>query len=162
MNQAQYASKMIVKKVFSFIFGVVMASANAGMPVFDHRYELLPTGDEVRDLKTKLIWQRCLVGQEWNGARCVGSPYKLTFAQARKLEEDGWRIPNKIELESILDSSGIKPTIHRRAFLGAGGDVWTSSTAGGGAYLMWVTSFDYGFSYSALRSNGFYVRLVRN
>ncbi len=161
---------MIVKMVVRQLIGIGLimigmlfssAPAQAGMPIFDNRYELLPVGDEVRDWKTKLIWQRCLVGQEWNGARCVGSPHKFTFAQARKLEEGGWRIPNKMELESILDQSGIKPTIHRRAFLGAGGNVWTSSSAGSVAYLVWATSFDYGFSYSALRGNGLYVRLVR-
>lgn len=154
---------MIVKKVFSFIFGiVVMASANAGMPIFDGRYELLPTGDEVRDLKTKLIWQRCLVGQEWNGARCIGSPDRFTFGEAKDLVGDGWRVPSKTELESLLDFTHLKPTIHRRAFFSMGGEVWTSSIVPNASHQASAVSFDYGFSYNALRSNGFYVRLVRN
>ncbi len=158
---------MMTRKFFRFFVEIgllvfAMLSAHAGMPIFDHRYELLPVGNEVHDLKTELIWQRCLVGQEWNGARCTGSPHKLTFTQAQKLEADGWRLPNKLELETILDNSGIKPTIHRRAFFGVGGDVWTSSTSGGVSHQAWAVSFDYGLAYSALRSNSFYVRLTRN
>jgi hypothetical protein len=162
---------MIVKMVFRHRVGIGLAvilmlfasaSAHAGMPVFEDRYQLLPTGDEVLDLRTKLIWQRCLVGQEWNGARCVGSPERFTFAQARRQEGDGWRLPSKTELEGILDHSGVKPMIHRRAFFGVGGDVWTSSIVAGASHQTSAVSFDYGFSYNALRSNIFYIRLVRN
>lgn len=33
----------------------------------DSRYELLNDGKEVRDKKTGLIWQRCSLGQIWDG-----------------------------------------------------------------------------------------------
>ncbi|MDO3664492.1 hypothetical protein [Acinetobacter higginsii] len=38
----------------------------------DSRYELLNSGKEVKDKKTRLIWQRCLVGEQWDGQNCTG------------------------------------------------------------------------------------------
>lgn len=157
---------MVVKDVFKWIVGAgfiafSVTKVDAALPILDHRYELLPMGDEVRDLKTKLIWQRCLIGQEWNGVRCTGLAQKFTFAQALRQGDDSWRVPSRTELESIIDHSGVKPAIHRRAFLGVGGDVWTASTTGT-SHLAWAVSFSYGFSYAALRSNTFTIRLVRN
>lgn len=50
----------------------------------DSRYEILAKGSEVRDRRTGLIWQRCLLGQQWDGKACAGSPgnFRLAFVLA--------------------------------------------------------------------------------
>lgn len=46
------------------------------------RYQLLNSGQEVKDLKTGLIWQRCLVGEQWNGRACIGEIQKFSNPDA--------------------------------------------------------------------------------
>ena len=65
-------------------------------------------GTEVQDLKTGLIWNRCSVGQLWNGVTCSGFAQDYTFesalmyAKAIRAESGSmWRIPNIKELQSI-------------------------------------------------------------
>ena len=45
----------------------------------DSRYELLNAGAEVRDTMTNLVWQRCRLGQHWNGSDCTGVAVKYTW-----------------------------------------------------------------------------------
>ncbi len=39
----------------------------------DSRYATLSNGSEVQDKVTKLVWQRCSMGQRWNGKTCLGT-----------------------------------------------------------------------------------------
>lgn len=52
-----------------------------------------------------LLWSRCLVGQDWNGIDCVGSPLKVNFSEAvlkAASLEGGWRLPSKEEYFGVL------------------------------------------------------------
>ena len=40
----------------------------------DSRYQFINHGQEVKDLKTGLIWQRCLMGESWDAQQCRGMP----------------------------------------------------------------------------------------
>ncbi|MBJ9907166.1 Lcl C-terminal domain-containing protein [Acinetobacter bereziniae] len=68
------------------------------------RYQLLNSGQEVKDLKTGLIWQRCLVGEQWNGRACIGEiqnfshPSSLTYIRQHA---PNWRIPSINELLTL-------------------------------------------------------------
>lgn len=73
----------------------------------DSRYQLLNNGQEVKDLKTGLIWQRCVTGEHWSGSHCTGEQKSLSgdepssqFATAGK----NWRLPTIDELKTL--SSG--------------------------------------------------------
>ena len=48
----------------------------------DNRYKIISEGSEVIDLKTGLKWQRCSVGQTWDGASCIGDLSQLTWKEA--------------------------------------------------------------------------------
>lgn len=78
----------------------------------DTQYELLNNGSEVKDKKTGLIWQRCLVGMTWNGTACLGTATSYmsenVLSQAAIVANSStvpWRVPNVKELSSLVDFS---------------------------------------------------------
>lgn len=80
------------------------------------------SGGTVLDTQTNLRWQRCSFGSTWiAGKKCTGSIKKFSFPEARKMTDtvvglDVWRVPTKIELESIIDKSQPDFSIDRRIF----------------------------------------------
>ena len=90
-----------------------LASAEQG------RYVLSADGTEVTDTQTKLVWQRCSLGQKWDGKDCAGKPTKLSFAQAKQAAAKAggqWRLPKKEELLSLLEKTGKKVSISKETF----------------------------------------------
>lgn len=80
-------------------------------PLVDGRYQLLAGGAEVRDVQTGLVWQRCSVGQSWNGSMCAGEAQKFNFDEAQAQAGNGWRVPTARELHSLIQcSTGFKDT----------------------------------------------------
>jgi Protein of unknown function (DUF1566) len=71
-----------------------------GYEILDH--PVLGKASLARDPKTGLTWQRCSVGQVWNGSTCAGEAKKFTFNEAQKLSVNGWRVPTVRELHSIV------------------------------------------------------------
>jgi hypothetical protein len=71
-------------------------------------------------LKTGLMWKACAEGQTWN-ISCVGTESTLNWEDALKAANTAntdasvgygftdWRLPNKKELESIVESCGYNP-----------------------------------------------------
>ena len=75
------------------------------------------------DTRTGLIWMRCSLGQMWDGAACSGTANTYTWQAALQAafeinsgasNDDGdglagfanetdWRLPNRNELESIVE-----------------------------------------------------------
>ena len=55
------------------------------------------------DAWSHLQWRRCVEGQIWTGSTCVGTPLKLTAAQALagSASRWGWRLPGIKELETL-------------------------------------------------------------
>lgn len=91
-------------------------------------------GDTVLDAKTHLVWQRCSVGQHWDGNGCVGEARQMNWYDAQKLATEEWRLPTKSELERLIDEDRkrryIAPFIDTVAFPGADPKAllyWTSS-----------------------------------
>lgn len=83
----------------------------------------------VTDLKTRLVWRRCLVGTTWNQAdqRCEGEPTGFKWKAAlfhteyneRNTQYGGmnnWRIPNIKELVSLREVACIAPAVNLKAF----------------------------------------------
>jgi hypothetical protein len=125
------------------------------------RYQLQANGVEVKDTKTGLVWQRCSVGQAWNGRTCSGEAKTFNFDQAQALTTRGWRVPSKDELSSLIVKSGI-PTIDAEAFPATlPSAFWTSTLTAGYASLAWDVYFLNGSVGGSNRSYGYHVRLVR-
>lgn len=67
-------------------------------------------GNTVYDKNTNLTWQRCSVGQHWKeNTGCEGSIKVLNFDQAQQQASDGWRVPTKDELGSLIDGKIREP-----------------------------------------------------
>ncbi|TXH37203.1 MAG: DUF1566 domain-containing protein [Burkholderiaceae bacterium] len=148
---------------------------SAAGSVIDQRYEVLGKGDEVKDLKTGLVWARCSVGQRWDGDTCAGDTSLLTLLEAQRQARAGWRVPTARELHSLVlctsgttsdvddlkdggmpvfnrcDGSYKRPAIHSQAFPRTSPDnwYWTSSTIVGlsaGARFVFFGNGDVDFS----------------
>jgi hypothetical protein len=80
--------------------------------LIDGRYQILAGGAEVKDTKTRLIWQRCSVGQNWDGMTCSGRAVSRLFTEATDIVKNenvarmaapltAWRLPTFDELVSL-------------------------------------------------------------
>ena len=84
----------------------------------DSRFEILADGKEVKDKKTGLIWQRCSIGQSWDGTTCSGDPTSLTWQQAlqqAKSAGNGYHLPSFKEAASLSDP-GCTPAMNTNIF----------------------------------------------
>ena len=132
-------------------------------------FAVLPNGTAVH-MKTSLIWKRCVEGQTWNGSACAGSATLFSWAgaltQSTSASDGGstqWRVPNRKELESIVEFCGHSPTVNQEVFPGTPYErFWTSTTYLAEANRAWDVSFADGYVGASLKSATQYVRLVRS
>ena len=108
-------------------------------------------GDIVKDTRTDLTWQRCSVGQDWKkDAGCVGAPLLLTWDQAKVGANNGWRLPTKDELLTLVSPDCRFPAINAEAFPGVkAGAMWYWTGTPNGALAVWGVDFRDGRSSSA-------------
>ena len=71
---------------------------------------------------TGLTWMRCAMGQTWTGTTCSGSASTYTYAAAMALTSNfagksDWRLPNIVELQTLVERKNYNPTITRHYFL---------------------------------------------
>lgn len=67
-------------------------------------------GDMAFDRKSKLVWTRCLVGQQLDarGAQCMGDATPMTLDEAERYaaaQPGGWRVPTAVELLDVLPAA---------------------------------------------------------
>ena len=110
-------------------------------------YDITSIADVVVDRVTKLEWQR-LIPQTYPG--CSGNTARpgdtCTWAEAKgyckelTLAGGGWRLPSKIELESLLGDPTNAPTADFEAFpdLGGGNVFWTVSPMSNNEGYAWT------------------------
>lgn len=119
---------------------------------------------------TGLMWMRCALGQEWNGKVCRGTAASFTWAEALEAgvllkfaDYDDWRLPNKNELESIVEVRCVTPAINADVFpVTPSAFFWSSSPYTGVADGAWSVDFGYGAVNASVKSADIYVRLVRD
>jgi hypothetical protein len=88
-------------------------------------------GLEVRDLKTGLIWSRCMEGSTWTGSVCLSQSAEyanvipaeqftysaaLQRAAARSTPQMTWRLPTMHELETIREPGCYNPSANLTLF----------------------------------------------
>lgn len=125
------------------------------------------------DLTTGLMWMRCSVGQTWTGSTCTGVASTHTWQDAlqaaQSLNADGgfaghgdWRLPNKNELESIIERRCWSPAINAAVFPGTPSTwFWSSSSYAVDPSGAWNVDFDYGELDWFGKVDSYGVRLVR-
>jgi hypothetical protein len=118
---------------------------------------------------TRLIWQRCALGQSWTGTTCSGTADELDWSGALQAardhvqaDADDWRIPNRNELASIVESRCHSPAINGEVFPATPSNwFWTGSPDSANADQAWVVLFADGEVQPAAISGEYAVRLVR-
>ena len=122
-----------------------------------HSYDTQTAGVVV-DRVTGLIWQRNLPDKFYT--------FEAAERQCAGLELAGhhdWRLPSRIELVSLLDTTRIQPSIDMAAFPGTPIDwFWTASPAADSPSAAWYVYFYFGYPKTDDRTNSFSVRCVRS
>lgn len=70
-------------------------------------------GDVVIDHENGIEWQRCVVGQAWDGETCKGSPTRMDHIAAGayvNADANGWRLPTYDQLHSLVYCSSGNPS----------------------------------------------------
>lgn len=129
----------------------------------------------VTDIESGLTWQRCLIGQQWDGKTCVGDADLYTWQQAasvlqnstnvtnRRLSGEArrWRLPKIFELAAIVDLRCNSPRIDLAVFPGtAARPHWTINNVPDNWGLAYTLSFGNEGVARAHKSDKHYVRLV--
>lgn len=118
---------------------------------------------------TGLIWQRCSLGQSWDGTDCTGTATTFTWQQALAAGAQNtlggfsdWRLPNKNELASIVEYRCFRPAINSQAFPNTPSALyWSSSPFADDSSSAWDVGFDFGYVYGNHKNGYNHVRLVR-
>ena len=111
----------------------------------------------VTDTKTGLLWQDNTDAKyiEKNWTEAIRYCENLSFAGY-----DDWRLPNIIELKSIVDYSHNSPSIDP-TFQNTSSYYWSSTTYAGFSDVAWYVDFGSGDQGDSPKSNSRYVRCVR-
>jgi uncharacterized repeat protein (TIGR01451 family) len=144
---------------------------NQNFNVFSGEYtptnDFIDNGDgTVKHKKTNLVWQRCVVGQTWNGLTCIGSPSMFTYAQAiaeveSAFAKNGWRLPTLSEFQTIMEYSKFDPSVNTNIFPTVihrlpdpiSNSFWTSTVNASDQSYMWTTNFFSGYPYFNMDKN---------
>jgi hypothetical protein len=119
---------------------------------------------------TGLMWMRCSLGQEWDGKTCAGSPATYTWKEGLQTGDryefagyDDWRLPNKNELESIVEERCHTPAVNVTVFPDTSGAYfWSSSPYAGFSLGAWSVDFAFGAVNASDKVGRIHVRLVRD
>lgn len=116
-----------------------------------------------------LMWMRCSLGQKWDGKTCAGSATNYTWKEALQAGDrfefagyTDWRLPNKNELESIVEERCYSPSINDQVFPSTPFVYfWSSSPYAGYSQGAWSVDFSFGAVNASDKDGGIVVRLVR-
>jgi Protein of unknown function (DUF1566) len=144
--------------------GVALAECDPARPVAPAtaRFEL--HGDTVYDKTTDLTWMRCSYGQQWSDeGGCSGTARLIDWDSAMGLHlPDGvaWRLPERDELQSIVDHGCKRPAINETVFPATPSIQYWTSTPSSPSYA-WIIYFRTGMpTWTFPKSTAFAVRLV--
>lgn len=135
----------------------------------DTRFTINKDGT-INDNTTGLMWMRCSLGQEWNGKTCGGTAAVYQWTDALKVPVgfdfagySDWRLPNKNELESIIEGRCFTPAINSKVFPATPTTYyWSSSPYAAVAEGAWSVDFGYGTVNASVKSGAIHIRLVRD
>ncbi|MBT0585099.1 Lcl C-terminal domain-containing protein [Alteromonas oceanisediminis] len=125
--------------------------------------------NQVKHLRTGLVWMRCAIGQTYDGTQCSGDAQQMTWEQALQLahgyrfdDTQGWRLPNIKELATLTERSCVRPAINTDVFPNTPpDDFWTSTPAVTDAERAWVVAYFNSSNSIKDKQRFVFVRLVR-
>ena len=130
-------------------------------------------GYYVIDLKNKVEWLRCSVGQQWSDDKvdCIGQPLKLDLKEAKEANkilneqiEGNWRLPTRKELESLVCEECENTKIDKVLFPSTPAQpFWTSQRNWWSPKFFWSVNFFTGHTYGRfVPEKRIFVRFVRD
>lgn len=127
----------------------------SGLP-HPHDYDT-SVPDVVSDRVTGLMWQRLVPNRFFTFESAAAQCASLTLAG-----HHDWRLPSRIELVSLIDTTRTQPSIDLTAFPGTPLDwFWTASRAAGDPRAAWYVYFYFGYPKTDDVTSRFSVRCVR-
>lgn len=119
----------------------------------------------ITELETGLTWNRCALGQRWNGLHCDGKAIRMNWQQAgdyiRLNDLTNWRIPQLAELASIVERKCKSPRINQALFPNTPkGSFWTINKKLGEENHYYLLDFDREGVRIADKNERHFVRLV--
>ena len=172
-----------MKRLITVLFRLLCSAEVTAQECLTNAVETTPdevfslvTDDTILHIPTGLIWQRCAVGQTWNGETetctgetCSGEAEQLTWQQALVYARDydaelleGWRVPNVKELASLTEKNCVRPSVNTAFFPATPQDsFWSSTPSLNDPERVWTVAF-FNASYSIKeKQRAVYLRLVR-
>lgn len=127
----------------------------------------------VTDTTTGLMWKRCAEGFQWNGETCdedSATPQGYSWSEALAVPSEqtfagfsDWRLPNKIELASIVEYQCFEPAIDEAIFPGTPVNrFWSNSPNNFNISFVWTINFARGEHTNARKDEALAIRLVRD
>ena len=125
----------------------------------------------VTDPATGLMWDRCSWGQTGNDCSggsasfrnwqaALGIAVEANTANHRGYSD--WRLPNRTELESLVDITTFNPAIDTVAFpITPSGFFWSSTVYTPNPAYAWNVNFNFGNTFANFQTLDYHVRLVR-
>jgi hypothetical protein len=169
MNIMLTFTLFIVALFSSQVFAECTKNRNANIIITKPDSQYTDHGDgTVTDKQTGLMWQKCTLGL--TGTSCAsGTALTLTWqaalASANNNTDNGysdWRVPNKNELESLVEDACYIPAINETVFPATVSSAyWSSSPYAGSNYGAWYVVFWSGNVLYGDKNRSSYVRLVR-
>ena len=127
---------------------------------------IINSDGSVTHSKTGLSWQRCSIGQTWDGSSCYGTAQTFAWDDAVKnygTDCNGWRLPRIDELNTITEHGKVGAAINSTIFPNTQ-SIFYWSTSSADAYYpnyKWGVHFYSGNATYDDKSRNYSVRLVR-
>ncbi len=121
------------------------------------RFQPHAASGTVHDLASGRTWQR-------DGSASGVRAWSAATAYCAKLQLDGggWRLPDVVELLSLVNRQALAPSSDGVAFPGTPpAGYWSASLRNNSSQFAWYVDFDHGYSGSFSIDNGYHVRCVR-
>jgi len=157
---------------------LLLSASGAAVAAQTCRTDIAPTAPDSRftdhgdgtvsDAATGLVWKRCAEGL--SGAGCAsGAVSTFTWQNALQRAADAdfadrtdWRLPNKNELESLVERRCYDPAINATFFPNTPSSwIWSASPYAGYPNYAWLVGFPNGSVYYGGKYGAGSVRLVR-
>lgn len=166
----QLAALLVALSINAPALAECQGSENSAVPVSTPTDAFFDFGNgTVLHRPTQLVWMRCAIGQDWTGSGCSGEPELVEWADALNAAaqfeiagQSDWRVPNRNELGSIIETRCHGPAINGAIFPGSPSAVfWTSSPSTAEPDQVWTVQFDQGELLARPATDSGALRLVR-
>jgi hypothetical protein len=134
----------------------------AATPTAPAKRPFVDNGDgTVTDKSTGLIWVRDPMAAGV-GNRCTWPEAVRACAKLKYASSEHWRLPNRNELQSLVDYTIANPCLNATYFVTESDGYWTSTSAAENKRWAWAVGFDQSYVDSGDKNYPHFIRPVRS